>query len=187
MDNLKNFQPIHTVKTDKAYSKENTKGVSEKPSHKEISHKFNRSPQQKPGIDCITSAETLPARTKGNRKKKRQNKTWASDFRNSTGWDNRVIYLQTSIIILQEKGRMTPKVNHRWKGCHLHHRPKQGWFQKARPPWFGDRELDATTCVPQEQSNGPVSGNTAAPKSHRGDAAAPVGLEVSVLNPILKP
>lgn len=69
MDNLKIFQPIHTVKTDKAYSKENTKGVSEKPSHKEISHKFNRSAQQKPGIDCITSAETLPARTKGNRKK----------------------------------------------------------------------------------------------------------------------
>lgn len=56
-----------------------------------------------------------------------------------------------------------------------------------RPPWFVDRELDATTHVPQEPSNGPVSGNMAAPQSNRGDAAAPVGLEVSELNLILQP
>lgn len=82
---------------------ENTKGITGQSVHKEITHQFNHPSQLKPGIEMgVIPAEVLPGGAKGIKWSEIKEDCWTSGILH----DGTV---EHTCIILQEKGRMTPK------------------------------------------------------------------------------
>lgn len=79
------------------YSKDDTRGMAKQLMVETMgmTHAFDPISAKARSRDAIISAYILPVWTKGGAEKMRQNEGRLSDFLDSTGWNHRIIWLQS--------------------------------------------------------------------------------------------